>query len=51
MEEADEQVRDSYQQAEDMEQVEKVQVLDELLEEADEDPDLKAKVIEKLSEE
>lgn len=51
MEEADEQVRDSYQEAEDMEQVEKVQVLDELLEETEEDPDLKAKVIEKLNEE
>lgn len=51
MEQADEDVRESYKEADDMEQVEKVQQLDELLEEAKDDPELKAAVIEKLSEE
>lgn len=49
MEEVDEQVRDSYKEAESMGQVEKVQVLDEVLEEAKDDPELKAAVIEKLN--
>jgi integrase/recombinase XerD len=51
MEEADDAVRESYQEAEDMDQVEKVQVLDDVLEEAKDDPDLKAALIKKLSEE
>lgn len=50
MEEADDAVRESYQEAEDMDQVEKVQVLDDVLEEAKDDPDLKAALIKKLSE-
>lgn len=46
--EADEQVRDSYKKADDMDQVEKVQLVDELLNDAKDDPELKAAVIEKL---
>jgi len=51
MERAGEQVRESYKEAENMDQVEKVQVIDEVLEEAKDDPELKAALIEKLSEE
>ncbi len=47
----DEDVRESYKEAEDMEQVEKVQLRDEMLEGAKDEPDLKAALIEKLSEE
>jgi integrase len=50
IEQTDEQVRESYQQAEDMEQVEKVQLLDELVDDAKDDPELKAALIEKLQE-
>lgn len=51
MEDADEQVRESYKEAEDMDQIEMMQVLDEILDEADDNPDLKAKIIEKWTEE
>jgi len=51
MEEADDDVRESYQEAEDMDQVEKVQLLDGLLEEAKDDAELKTALIEKLGEE
>lgn len=51
VEQADKQTRESYKQAESMEQVEKVQLLDELLEGAKDDPELKAALIEKLSDE
>lgn len=51
IEEADDDVRESYKEADDMEQVEKVQVLDDVLDEAKGDPELKAALIEKLSEE
>lgn len=51
MQQADEQTRESYKQAENMEQVEKVQILDELVEEAKDDAELKAALIESLSDE
>jgi integrase len=51
MEEADDNVRESYQEAESMDQVEKVQLLDGLIDEAKDDPELKAALLEKLQEE
>ena len=50
LKEADDDVRDSYKEAENMEQVEKVQLLDELVDDAKDDPELKAALIEKLQE-
>lgn len=50
VEEADTQVRDSYKEADSMEQVEKVQLLDELLTDAKDDPEMKAALIDKLQE-
>jgi integrase len=50
IERTDEQVRESYKQAENMEQVEKVQLLDGLVDDAKDDPELKAALIEKLQE-
>lgn len=50
MEESEDETRDSYREADSMEQIEKVQVLDDILEEADNDPELKAAIIEQLKE-
>lgn len=50
MADAEDDVHDSYREAESMDQVEKVQALDEILDEADDDPELKAAIIEKLGE-
>jgi hypothetical protein len=50
IEQTDEQVRESYRQAEDIEQVEKVQLLDELVDNAKDHPELKADLIESLQE-
>lgn len=51
MEEADDDVRESYKEADDMEQVDAVTELDEMLEDVKEDPELKAALIDKLQEE
>ena len=50
IEQADDDVRESYQEAEEMDQVERVQMVDELLEGAKDDPELKAALIDKLNE-
>jgi hypothetical protein len=47
-EELDETVRQSYREVDGMETLEKVQLLDELVEDAKEDPELKSALIEKL---
>jgi hypothetical protein len=51
LEETGDDVRESYREADDMDDVEMVQAVDEALEKAKDDPELKAKLIEKLSEE
>lgn len=48
MKEADDDVRESYKQAEDMDEVDLVQVLDDVMDSAKDDPELKAALIEKL---
>jgi protoheme ferro-lyase len=50
LQEGDDDVRESYQEADEMSQVEKVQMLDELLKGAKDDPELKAALIDKLNE-
>jgi len=50
MKEADDTVRESYKEAEDMEEIELVQMLDNVLGSAKDDPELKAALIEKLQE-
>lgn len=49
-EQTDEKMGESYRQADNMEQVEKVQLLDDLVDDAKDDPELKAALIEKLQE-
>lgn len=50
VEETEEKVNESYKQVEDMDQLEKVQLIDELLGEAMKDPELKAALIEQREE-
>ena len=48
IETAENQVQDSYKQADSMDQVEKIQLVDEIFEDAKDDPDIKAALIERL---
>lgn len=50
VENAENEVRESYKEADSMDEVEQVQLLDELLDDAKDDPELKAALIEKLQE-